>query len=142
MECGVLYARVIFDNNHRYSWLKYCHITNILPTNLRDELEIFTDYINSKYEDDIIVKMKPSIMPGCVTSPNKIDEISKDIYTKMQNIFKKLNIDDDCIRLVYGIGEIDEKSITQYINDLPSFEIIVEVARILDKKDKTGIIKI
>jgi hypothetical protein len=55
--------------------------------------------------------MDNSIVPGCTTEPEVIEEVANDIYNGMLDIFKRLSGDENCIRLVYGIGELPEDHI-------------------------------
>lgn len=144
MEYGILYARVVFDKGHEYNWLRYCRMFNALPQDLKDELEILSNEINTKYAEDIVIKMDASIIPGCVTKADKIEEIAQEIYTKMQEIFTKLNIDNNCVRLVYGVGEMDKDIVNneETTHMLPSWDIMVKVGTTLDKSNKAGIIKV
>lgn len=141
-EYGVVYAQVILPKEHKLQWLKHCALTNILPKDLQSEIKELSTKINNKYKDSIIIPMDSRIMPGCTTTPEMVEKVSTDIYNGMNNIFRKLINEDNCIRLVYGVGEmpeeIDEISSTHEIGNYP---IIVKVGRYLDSSDKVGMFK-
>jgi hypothetical protein len=134
-EYGVLYAKVVFPINHRLFWISNCYITNILPKGLREEIKNLSIKINTKYKDVIIVPIDNRIMPGCITKPESIDEVSKAIYEGMLNVFKKTTGEDNCIRLVYGVGEMNSDWIENKVestHEVGSFPIMVKIGHFLD----------
>ena len=134
-EYGVLYAKVVFPKTHRLHWLSHCFITNILPKGLREEIKKLSIEINTKYKDVIIVPMDNRIMPGCITKPESIDEVAKAIYDGMLNVFKKITDEDNCIRLVYGVGEMDSDWIENKVettHEVGSYPIMVKIGHFLD----------
>jgi hypothetical protein len=82
-EYGVLYAKVCVPKDNRFHWLGHCGLFNILPKDLREEIILLADRINSKYKDSIILPMDKRIMPGCTTTPEVIEEVAKDIFDGM-----------------------------------------------------------
>lgn len=145
-EYGVLYARVCFPKDHRLNWLSYCNLFNLLPKDLKDEVIRLADHINQKYKDVIVVPMDKSIIPGCVTKPEAIEEVAKEIYDGMNEIFDKLIGETNVIRLVYGIGEMNKDWIekeTTTTHEIGNFPIMVKLGHFLDYGEagkKSGII--
>lgn len=137
---GILYAQTVFPKGHKYEWLRFCNLTNILPLNLKDAVKELSDSINDKYADNLIVRMNNSIFPGCVTTPDKIEEVVQDIYNGMNKIFNE----DNCIRLVYGIGEIDERWMesVQSAHEIGSFPIMIKIGRTLESDNTPGIFNV
>jgi hypothetical protein len=134
-EYGILYAKVVFPSNHRLYWLNHCFLTNILPKDLQEEIKKLSTDINSKYKDSIIVPMDNSIIPGCVSKPESIEGIANDIYQGMLDIFKRLTGDENCIRLVYGIGEVNEDHMENHVksaHQVGSFPIMIKIGHFLD----------
>ena len=134
-EYGVLYAKVVFPRNHRLFWMSNCFITNVLPKGVREEIKKLSIEINTKYKDVIIVPMDNRIMPGCITKPESIDEVAKAIYDGMLNVFKKTTGEDNCIRLVYGVGEMNSDWIENKVestHEVGSYPIMVKIGHFLD----------
>ncbi len=141
MEYGIFYLKTIFPKGHRLEWLNYLHISKSMPKDLSDELNLLVSEINSK--DGIIIRMDKGVDPGCVTTPEIIEKVSNEVYNRFCDIFEKLTSDNvkDCIRLVWGIGEMENinyKS-THY---LPAYPIVIKVGRFLDSSKKSGIFKV
>ena len=141
MEYGIFYLKTVFPKGHRLEWLNYLHISKYMPKDLSDELNLLVSEINSK--DGIIIRMDKGVDPGCVTTSEIIEEVSNEVYNRFCDIFEKLTSDNvkDCIRLVWGIGEMENinyKS-THY---LPAYPIVIKVGRFLDSSKKPGIFKV
>ena len=141
MEYGIFYLKTVFPKGHRLEWLNYLHISKSMPKDLSDELNLLVSEINSK--NGIIIRMDKGVDPGCVTTSEIIEEISNEVYNRFCDIFEKLTSDNvkDCIRLVWGIGEMENinyKS-THY---LPAYPIVIKVGRFLDSSKKPGIFKV
>ncbi len=141
MEYGIFYLKTVFPKGHRLEWLNYLHISKSMPKDLSDELNLLVSEINSK--NGIIIPMDKGVDPGCVTTPEIIEEVSNEVYNRFCKIFERLTSDNvkDCIRLVWGIGEmesVDYKS-THY---LPSYPIMIKIGRFLDSSKKSGIFKV
>ena len=141
MEYGIFYLKTVFSKGHRLEWLNYLHISKSMPKDLSDELNLLVSEINSK--DGIIIRMDKGVDPGCVTTSEIIEEVSNEVYNRFCDIFEKLTSDNvkDCIRLVWGIGEMENinyKS-THY---LPAYPIVIKVGRFLDSSKKPGIFKV
>ena len=141
MEYGIFYLKTVFPKGHRLEWLNYLHISKSMPKDLSDELNLLVSEINSK--DGIIIRMDKGVDPGCVTTSEIIEEVSNEVYNRFCDIFEKLTSDNvkDCIRLVWGIGEMENinyKS-THY---LPAYPIVIKVGRFLDSSKKPGIFKV
>jgi hypothetical protein len=112
-----------------------------MPKDLSDELNLLVSEINSK--NGIIIPMDKGVDPGCVTTIEIIEEVSNEVYNRFCEIFERLTRDNvkDCIRLVWGIGEMENinyKS-THY---LPAYPIVIKVGRFLDSSKKPGIFKV
>ena len=141
MEYGIFYLKTVFPKGHRLEWLNYLHISKSMTKDLSDELNLLVSEINSK--DGIIIRMDKGVDPGCVTTSEIIEEVSNEVYNRFCDIFEKLTSDNvkDCIRLVWGIGEMENinyKS-THY---LPAYPIVIKVGRFLDSSKKPGIFKV
>lgn len=144
-EYGILYAQAVFPKGHKLEWIRYCALTDILPKDLQKEIKNLSTEINDKYKDVIIVPMDNKILPGCITKPESIEEVSSDIYQGMLNIFKKLTGDTNCVRLVYGVGEMDSDWIetkTDSTHEVGNFPIMVKVGRTLDSSNEPGIFRV
>lgn len=133
-EYSLIYAKPVFPKGHRLEWLTHCYITNILPKDLQFEIKSLSDRINLEFKDDIVIPMDNRINPGCVTTPESCDVISKEIFDGMNNIFKKLTGDDNIIRLVYGIDEMDEKWISTVTtaHEIGNCKLTVTIGHFLD----------
>jgi hypothetical protein len=138
-EYGIFYLKTVFPRGHKLEWLNYLHIQNRIPKDLLDEIKLVSNEINSK--KGIIIPMDKSIDPGCVTTPETIEQIANEVYQKFCDIFEKLTGDKDCIRLVWGIGEIKnvDQDTTHHLNSYP---IVVKVGRLLDSSKKSGIFNV
>jgi len=141
MEYGIFYLKTVFPKGYRLEWLNYLHISKSMPKDLSDELNLLVSEINSK--NGIIIRMDKGVDPGCVTTSEIIEEVSNEVYNRFCDIFEKLTSDNvkDCIRLVWGIGEMENinyKS-THY---LPAYPIVIKVGRFLDSSKKPGIFKV
>jgi len=141
MEYGVFYLKTVFPKGHRLEWLNYLHISKYMPKDLSDELNLLVSEINSK--NGIIIPMDKGVDPGCVTTPEIIEEVANEVYNRYCEIFERLTSDNvkDCIRLVWGIGEMEDVNYksTHY---LPSYPIMIKVGRFLDSSKKSGIYKV
>jgi hypothetical protein len=134
-EYGVLYAKTCFPKDHKLNWLMYCNMPNLLPKDLLTEISTLAEHINSEFKDVIIIPMDKSIIPGCVTKPESIEEVANEIYTGMNNIFEKLVGESDVIRLVYGVGEMDSDWIENKVestHEIGNFPIMIKVGHFLD----------
>lgn len=133
-EYGILYARVVFPKKHRLEWLAHCALTGMLPKDLQTEIEKLSDHINQKWKDSIVIPMDNSIVPGCTTEPEVIEEVANDVYNGMLDIFKRLSGDENCIRLVYGVGELPEDHIkeTESTHQIGPFPVMVRIGHFFD----------
>ena len=133
-EYGILHARPVFPKENRLYWLNFCNLTNMLPKDLQIEIKNLSTKINTKYNGVIVVPMDNSIIPGCVTKPESIEEVAKDIYQGMLDIFKRLSGDENCIRLVYGVGELPEEHMktVESTHEIGSFPIMIKIGHFLD----------
>lgn len=138
-DYGIFYLKTVFPKGHRLEWLNYLHLDNRIPKQLLYEITIITDDTNSK--DGIIIPLDNSIQPGCVTKPEIVKEVANDVYQKFCDIFEKLTGDKDCIRLVWGIGKIDNVN-HETTHNLYSYPIVIKVGHLLDSSSESGIFKV
>lgn len=144
-EYGVLYLKVWFPAGHKYEWLRHCVLTKMLPIELQLEISNLSKEINEKYKDDIIIPMDNSIHPGCVTTKESVEEIAKSIYDGFLNIFNKLTGEDNCVILVYGVGDMDQYNIEnkyKSTHEVEYYPIMIKVGRYLDGLKEPGIYKV
>lgn len=141
MEYGIFYLKTVFPKGHRLEWLNYLGISKYIPKDLSNEIDLLISDINSK--QGIIIPMDKGVDAGCVTTPEIIEEISNEVYNRFCQIFEKITSDNvkDCIRLVWGIGEIENVNYksTHY---LPAYPIMIKIGRFLDSSKKPGIFKV
>jgi len=139
---GILYAKVSFPKHHQLHWLAHCGLFDILPKDLKNEIISLSDRINQKWKDYIIVPMDRRIEPGIITKPEVIKEVAQDIFDGMNIMMKKLTGETDCIRLVYGVGELDEDWIENHVestHEVGSFPIMIKIGRSVDRGSEPGI---
>ena len=144
-EYGILYAKVSFPTGHKLAWLNNHFLPNMLPKDLLEEVKKLSSDINSKFGDSIIVKMDARLIPGCVTTPESINMVASAIYDGMLDIFYRLTGDKNCIRLVYGIGELPSEYIENEVETahaIGSFPIMVKIGHFLDGSKETGMFKV
>lgn len=144
-EYGVLYAKICFPKGHKLNWLGHCGIFDILPKDLKKEVITLSNDINEKWQESIVVPMDKKIMPGIITKPEVIEEVAKDIYNGMQSIMDKLVGETNCIRLVWGIGEMDQDWIenkTTSTHEVGNYPIMVKVGRTLEHGWEPGMFKV
>lgn len=147
-EYGVLYAKVTLPTQHKQHWLGHCALFNILPKDLKEEIIRITNYINTEWADSIFIPMDVRIMPGIVTTPEAIEGVANDIYNEMNAMMKKLIGEDNCIRVVYGVGKFDEEHM-EYVKKefktahmIGNYPIMVKVGRTLDNEWTPGIYRV
>ena len=138
MEYGIIYIKVCPKSSA--AWLKHCHILSSTPMSFQQNVVDIANNINSKYSNDIVIKMDVAIHPGCTTTPEKVEEIATDMYDQFCELALRQGIADS-IRCVYTTGElsnVDVKSTHQLSND----EVMVKLGHFLDESDEPGIYKI
>jgi abortive infection bacteriophage resistance protein len=135
-EYGILYARVVAPEGNKLRWLSHCGLSvDILPKDLKKELLSLVNRINTEYKDVIVVPVDKKIIPGCVTKPESIDEVAKSIYDGMNQMIEKLTGEKNTIRLVYGVGDLDEDWIennTKSAHEIGNFPIMVKIGHFFD----------
>jgi hypothetical protein len=135
-EYGILYAKVVFPENHKLRWLSHFGMgVKLLPKDLAKELITLVDKINTEYKDVIVVPMDKRITPGCVTKPEAIEEVAKSIYDGMNQMIEKLTGEKNTIRLVYGVGDLDEDWIennTESAHEIGNYPIMIKIGHFLD----------
>jgi len=142
-EYGVLYAKVCVPRENKIHWLGHCAMYNILPKDLKREIKILSENINKKYKDSIVIPMDKRIMPGITTNPEVIEQVAQDIFDGMNLMMEKITGDMNCIRLVWGIGEMDEEiEDRESSHMIGNYPIMIKVGQTLDHGWKPGIFKV
>ena len=143
-DYGVMYAKTCFPIGHKFEWLNYCALSSALPKDLKSGLDEFSNYINTTYAEHIVVKMDKNLIPGCVCEAEYVDEIAKDMYDGLCNLFKNLVNEENCIALVYGVGKIHDKYIrtVETTHAIEYYPIMIKVGRTIDSNKTPGIIKV
>lgn len=142
-EYGVLYAKVCVPRENKIHWLGHCAMYNILPKDLKKEIKILSENINKKYKDSIVIPMDKRIMPGITTNPEVIEQVAQDIFDGMNLMMEKITGDTNCIRLVWGIGEMDEEiEDRESSHMIGNYPIMIKVGQTLDHGWKPGIFKV
>ena len=128
---GLYITPIILDEKH-------CRFLNMYEAGIKKPIFDLCSFINSKYKDILIVKMKPNIQPGLIIREGNIQHISKDIY----DFLNKRNMSN---RVVYGEGTIGELSNDIHKCDIgrgPKGNLLRNIGRKTDLlKGKTGIFK-
>lgn len=139
LDYGIFYLKTVFPKGHKLEWLNYVYLSRSLPKDLSEEIDSIANDINSR--EGIVIDLDRAIHPGCVTLPEIVEEVANEVYNRFCKIFEKITGDKDCIRLVWGIGEINNvnKDTTHHLDSYP---IIVKVGRFLDSSKKSGIYKV
>jgi len=127
----------------------YCRFLDWYEPKVKKTISDLCSFINSKYKDILIVKMKPNIQPGLIIKEGNIQHISKDIY----DFLNKRNMSN---RIVYGEGTIGEITNNIHTCDIgrlgidgkriipqgPKGNLLIKIGRKTDAlKGKTGIFK-
>jgi hypothetical protein len=170
MECGIIYIKICPPRGNRYEWIKYCYLTEAYPKRIKSELKEAVDYINTKFADSIVYPVDFLLHPGCTTTPEMVDEIANEMYSKFVTLCVK-NFGDDFVRCVYSTGNIvnlpehDDKHnvIHRYDKSDDKFDkfkdnprnsthaihcsdhtnpVLIKVGHYLDSSDDAGIYKI
>lgn len=142
---AVLYAKYCYPKDHKFHWLGHCNILNLIPKKIQSDIEKLSNTINIKYSNDIIVNMDVSTMPGCISTPDVIHNLSKDIYQGMISIIENNYKEVGKVRLVYGIGELPIDWIENNVesaHQIGSFPFMVKLGRTFDKNWEPGIFEI
>jgi hypothetical protein len=138
MEYGIIYIKVCPKGSG--AWIKHCHILSSTPMSFQQNVVDIANNINSKYSNDIVIKMDVSIHPGCTTTPEKVEEVATDMYNQYCELAVRQGIDNS-VRCVYTIGElsnVDVKSTHQLGND----DDVVKLGHFLDESDDSGLFRI
>lgn len=88
--------------------------------------------------------MDKNLIPGCVCEAEYVDEIAKNMYDGLCNLFKNLVNEENCIALVYGVGKIHDKYIktVETTHAIEYYPIMIKVGRTIDSNKTPGIIKV
>ena len=138
MQYGVIYIKICPKGSG--AWLKHCHILSSTPMSFQRNVVDIMNNINSKYSDDIVIKMDLNIHPGCTTTVESVEEVATDMYSQFCELAERQGIPNS-VRCVYSVGElsnIDVKSTHELSND----DIVVKIGHFLDESDEPGIFKI
>ena len=138
MKYGIIYIKVCPKGSG--AWIKHCHILSSTPMSFQQNVVDIANNINSKYSNDIVIKMDVAIHPGCTTTTEKVEEIATDMYNQFCELAERQGIPNS-IRCAYTIGElsnVDVKSTHELGND----EVMVKLGHFLDESDESGIYKI
>jgi len=145
-EYGVLYSRVLFPKGHKLEWLSHIMI-DLLPKDLSIELNALVDQINDKYKDQIIIPLDKKLQAGCASTPESISLIASDLYSGLNNIFKNLTGDENCVRVVYGSLELDEEDINKVSSvhhignySRSNYITMIKIGKMIDIKEP-GLVK-
>jgi hypothetical protein len=138
---GILYLKPAFPREHPLHWLSHCAMTEMLPKKISIPLKKLVDRLNLEYKDDLIIPIDYRIIPGCVSKPEKIEEIVERIYVEFVSMFEDLGIENPKIRVCYTISDIPEKSImgkksAHYIGSYPA---MIRLGHGLDQSSVDGI---
>ena len=139
MEYGVIYIKVLPPRGSASEWLRYCYIFDSLPKSIQENIKYIDTHINSKYADDIVIPMDISLHPGCTATPNKVEEIAKDMYSQYSDMMNRQGL-TNCVRCVYSIGQLSDVNVNS-THQLDG-EVIVKVGRFLDESDEPGLFNI
>lgn len=139
-EYGVFYLKPVFPKGHKLQWLNYAR--GKTAEDLDKEINDLTDRINTQYSKDIYIPLNNNLQPGCATTPEMVEEIANDVYTSMNDIFKRLTGDTDVIRLVYGVGLMNLSKSDTNLHHLESFPILISVGHKLDSSKEPGIYRV
>ena len=111
----------------------YNRFLNMYDKSIRKSITDLCNFINDKYDDVLLVKMKRNIQPGLITKKEaNIQHISKDIY----DFLNQRGIDN---RVVYGEGLVSD-----FDNDIHQCggDLLVKIGRKTDSlTGKVGIFK-
>ena len=138
MQYGVIYIKICPKGSG--AWIKHCHILSSTPMSFQRNVVDIVNNINSKYSNDIVIKMDVNVHPGCTTTAESVDMISTDMYNQFCELAERQGIPNS-IRCVYSISElsnIDVKSTHELGNDV----VMVKIGQFLDESDEPGIFKI
>jgi hypothetical protein len=144
MEYGLIYIKVLPPIGHPSEWIRYCYIFSFLPTSLQNNIKHIANNINTKWSNDIVIPMDVNLHPGCVTSPEIVEEIATDMFNQFSEMMERHGV-ENCIRCVYTEGElrdVDSDSLHHIPNRAPIDPILIKLGRYLDESDETGLYKI
>lgn len=111
---------------------KYCRFLDMYEPKIKKTLSDLCSFINSKYKDVLVVKMKANIQPGLIAKKEaNLQHIAKDIYDF-------LNERDMNNRIVYGEGSIGE--ITNNIHTCDIGRLGIEGKRIITQGTKGNLL--
>lgn len=138
MKYGIIYIKVCPKGSG--AWIKHCHILSSTPMSFQQNVVDIANNINSKYSNDIVIKMDVVIHPGCTTTPEKVEEIATDMYNQFCELAERQGIPNS-VRCVYSVGELSNVNVDSTYS-LGNEEVMVKIGHFLDESDEPGIYKI
>ena len=129
---GLYVTPIILDN-------QYCRFLDMYDVDIRKSISDLCKFINNKYENVLVVKMRRNIQPGLIIKEEgNIQHIAKDIY----DFLNKRGIDN---RIVYSEGTVShfEKDIHRCDTGYgPKGSLLRKIGRKTDElKKQKGIFK-
>jgi len=116
----------------------YCRFLDMYDVDIRKSISELCKFINNKYDDILVVKMRRNIQPGLIIKGGNIQHVAKDIY----DFLNKRGIDN---RIVYGEGTVShiEKDIHRCDSGQgPKGSLLIKIGRTTDAlKNQKGIFK-
>lgn len=144
MNYGLIYIKVLPPVGSSSEWIRYCYIFSFLPTSLQNNIKHIANDINTKWANDIVVAMDVMLHPGCVTTPEVVEDVATDMYNQYSEMMERQGI-KDCVRCVYTVGElrdIDSDSLHHIPNMAPIDPVLIKLGHYLDESDESGLFKI
>jgi hypothetical protein len=143
MQYGVIYIKICPKGSG--AWIKHCHILSATPMSFQKNVVDIKNNINSKYSDDIVIKMDLSIHPGCTTTAESVEKVATDMYNQFCELAERQGIPNS-IRCVYSVGEIKDVSVDSTHHIMPVNgkydDVMIRVGHFLDEFDEPGLFKI
>jgi hypothetical protein len=140
---GIIYSQICLPKSHGLSWLRWCNSPNLLPEFAREELFSIIQSLNTKWQDELVIKLDYSPLTTCLTKAGRTAEIAADIYRQMNNFIKKYSDLEDNIRIVWT-----ECLLPENVEERPSahqlgnYSGAVRVGQFLEKGDQVGIFEV
>ena len=144
MRYGVIYAKIIPPKGHKSEWVKYCHISSVLPKSKLLQLSQLRDYINRCHGGNIIIPFDiNNTHPGCTTTEESVMDVAVTIYYGLVAIWE---VEDGgfgvpCVRCVFTTGELDNVNV-ESTHRLDSTQTMINLGRYLDSSDEPGMFKV
>ena len=104
MEYGIIYLKII-PKSKDANFIEYCHIFDSLSEFLQIDLMSVIARLNEDHVNDMVVPIHRDVHPGCITLPESVEKVAKDMYERYDALMMEL-LDEHCIRCVYTVGEV------------------------------------